>query len=311
MLDPKALSFLKEHDRIGVAVSGGADSMALVYILRETFPDKTFFAYTVDHGLRDGSAAEAQQVHEWLSPLATHRVLNWNGDKPDTGIQEDARKARYELLHQACADDGARVLCLGHHRDDQAETVLHRLAKGSGVDGLAGMRVATPYHDITLLRPLLSSSHDELVRYCQDHRIDWIEDPSNANEKFARVRLRHARQALESEGLTNERLAKLAARVGRTSAALDHYVEAEWALWIREATPDRVRFTNDVLNLPDEMYLRLVVKAAAHFGQDDALRANMKRLEECLFDERNGQSRFTLANLIITQGPKGLTVERE
>lgn len=311
MLESKALSFLTSHDKIGIAVSGGADSMALVHILRAQFPDKHIYAYTVDHGLRDASMTEAQQVHDWLSPFATHRVLSWHGDKPYTGIQEEARNARYHLLHTACTEDAVTALCIGHHRDDQAETVLYRLAKGSGVEGLGGMRVLTPYQDITLIRPLLSSSHDELVRYCKDHKIDWIEDPSNKNDMFARVRLRQARDVLEAEGMTNERLSKLAARIQRATDALDYFAEAEWNAGVKEKSENRVVFDGQITNVPDEILLRIVLKAAAHFGREDAMRANTKRLEECLFDERKRQHRFTLANLIISIDHKGLIVTPE
>ncbi len=312
VLDPACLSSLNEYDKIGVAVSGGADSMALAHLLRAAFPKKTIYAYTVDHALRTESADEAKQVSDWLSSIATHRTLVWHNDKPETAIQEEARGARYDLLHQACTEDGVGVLCLGHHQDDQGETLLHRLAKGSGLDGLGGMRTTTPYQDIVLMRPLLNASHDDLVRYCKDNSIDWIEDPSNENEKFARVRLRHARQTLEGEGLTNTRLSRLADRMQRASDALDFYARQEWAVWKLEESNDKIILAPDVFTLPDEIGLRIILIAADKFAQGDALRGNLKRLEDFYLERSRARTRISLARLLITLDPqKGLIIERE
>ena len=318
--------------------------MALAHILRTTFPDKDIFAYTVDHGLRTGSSTEADQVGNFflLSPgegKLTHRILQWMGEKPTASIQENARNARYELLLQACAEDDISVLCVAHHADDQAETILHRLAKGSGLDGLGGMKTISPlYHpgesasNVALLRPLLHATHAELIHYCQTNAIKWIEDPSNENEKFARVRLRKAHDVLAQEGLTTDRLTRLGLRMQHAAEALDYYAEQAFENFaqivrhshesgnpnqqdpsLRRHDVKEICVSADALTLPREILIRMIIKAAGIMGQEDTLRSNLKRLEDfCSSDYITKRQRITLANLILTVDPKkGINVEPE
>lgn len=290
--DPACHSALKAAPRIAVAVSGGADSMALAHALHTQYPNRLLFAYTVDHGLRAGSPEEARRVAAWVAPFATHRILTWDGHKPENGIQEAARAARYRLLHEAARGDAVDLVCLAHHRDDQAETLLHRLAKGSGLDGLTGMQAVTRCDDITHLRPLLCHSHDELIAYCRAHGMEWIEDPSNDNPLYARVRLRQAREALEAEGLTNERLVKLAQRLSRAREALDFYTENAWQEY------DGTISGQARLELPPEIILRLVLKLADLRAPDHSLRSRLGPLEELLNDRT--PRRVTLGRTILT-----------
>lgn len=266
---------------MAIAVSGGADSIALFHILRESFPAKRILAYTVDHGLRQESALEAMLVHRQLSRLAQHRVLRWEGPKPETGLQDAARAARYDLLLQACIEDDVTLLCTAHHADDQAETVLHRLAKGSGLDGLCGMRAVTELIGVSLLRPLLDVSHDDLLAYCEDNDLSWFEDPSNQNEKFARVRLRAARKVLETEGLTNERLNRLSHRLNRAREALDFYADHVFDTYV-DLHERMAVIAADAKSLPAEIYLRLVLKAAAKVQPGNTLVSKLERLEDTL-----------------------------
>ncbi len=216
--------------RIAVAVSGGADSLALAL-----FADGwaramggEAVALTVDHRLRPGSAAEARQVRRWLGARGLrHHILAWHGPRTDAGIQAAARAARYRLLAEWCARRGVLHLLLAHHRDDQAETLLLRLARGSGLDGLAAMAPVSELAPVSigpglrLLRPLLAVPKATLEAALRAAGQDWIEDPSNASDAFARVRLRRLMPALAAEGMTAERLAATAARLARARAALD------------------------------------------------------------------------------------------
>lgn len=324
VFDPACVDILNSHAKIAIAVSGGADSMALAHILRTTFPDKDIYTYTVDHGLRMGSDAEAMHVKNWLmsfpSPRAKegrmfHKTLAWSGEKSDTSIQENARNARYELLLQACVEDGVSVLFVAHHADDQAETILHRLAKGSGIDGLGGMKTISTLSSITILRPLLRTTHDELVHYCKTNTINWIEDPSNENEKFARVRLRKSRDVLAEEGLTAERLVKLGERMQQAADALDYYTEQAFHAHVNhdENAAKGVTLSPTCLELPREIIIRLIIKAAGILGNEESLRGNLKRLEKfCDSDYNTKRQRITLANLILTIDlKKGITIMRE
>jgi tRNA(Ile)-lysidine synthase len=183
-------------------------------------------ALTVDHGLREGSGREATQVGAWCRALGIpHRVLRWEGEKPTTGLQRRARAARYRLLAEAASrlgDDGmAAPLLVAHTRDDQAETFLLRLAHGSDIGGLGAMRAATeiPFvPPVPLLRPLLGFTRKHLRAMLVAQGQPWIDDPSNDDERFERVRIRKVMPALEGTGLTGEGLARacvLMARIDR------------------------------------------------------------------------------------------------
>lgn len=210
--------------RLALAVSGGSDSMALLRLANAAYP-RRIVALTVDHKLRAASAHEALQVADWCKPLGVlHRVLHWEGQKPTTGLQRRAREARYGLLSGAAAQLGknglAAPLIVAHTLDDQAETFLLRLAHGSGIGGLGGMRAATEIASVPpvpLLRPLLGFRREALRATLDSCEQAWIEDPSNEDPKFERVRLRRILPALESSGLDPESLA----RASRLMAQID------------------------------------------------------------------------------------------
>jgi tRNA(Ile)-lysidine synthase len=220
--------------RIAVGVSGGADSLALALLVADWAWARggDAIALTVDHRLRPGSAAEARQVHRWLRARhIRHHILVREGPPLEADLQAAARAARYRLLADWCSRRGVLHLALAHHRDDQAETLLLRLARGSGLDGLAAM---SPIHDgggfaangPRLLRPLLGLPKAALEAGLRATGQGWIEDPSNASDAFARVRLRRLAPMLAAEGLTPARLAATAARLARARAALDDAVAA-------------------------------------------------------------------------------------
>ncbi|MFQ5984420.1 MAG: tRNA lysidine(34) synthetase TilS [Alphaproteobacteria bacterium] len=212
---------------LAVAVSGGADSMALCLVAdawAQARAGRTV-ALTVDHGLRPASAAEARQVGRWLKGRGIrHKVLRWQGPKPATRVQEAAREARYRLLIEACREEGLLHLLLGHHRDDQAETFLLRLARGSGLDGLAAMAPLVETRGVRLLRPLLAAPKARLSTTLKAWGQPWVEDPSNRDPAFARVRLRRTLAGLAPHGLTARRLALSAAELGRARAAVEREV---------------------------------------------------------------------------------------
>jgi tRNA(Ile)-lysidine synthase len=215
--------------RLAVAVSGGADSMALALLARDWAEARSgdLTALTVDHGLRPAAAAEAAQVGRWLAERGVaHRVLVREGGYHPGGVQAAARAARYRLLEDWCRQAGVLHLLVGHHREDQAETLLLRLARGSGLDGLAGMAALAEHAACRLLRPLLGVARARLAVTLQAAGQGWIEDPSNRDATYARVRIRQAEARLGDIGLGAERLAATAARLGRARAALERVVGA-------------------------------------------------------------------------------------
>lgn len=189
----RPLGPFEEAPNLAVAVSGGADSMALALLSHAWARQRggAITALTVDHGLRREAAAEARQVHIWLSGRGIrHQTLRWHGAKPDNGIQAAARQARYDLLGRWCRGRSILHLLTAHHCDDQAETLLLRLEHGSGIEGLAGIPAVRALPGVRLLRPLLEQSRTGLIATLDAHGQPWLEDPSNQEDRFARVRVR-------------------------------------------------------------------------------------------------------------------------
>jgi len=221
--------------RLAVAVSGGADSMALTLLAHEwaRAAGGMITALTVDHRLRPQSAAEAIQVGRWLAARGiAHRVLTRAGGESGVrGIQAAARAARYALLEEWCRVEGVLHLLIAHHREDQAETLLLRLARGSGLDGLAAMSAAAERAHCRVLRPLLRVPRDRLLATLSAAGQRWIDDPSNHDRAYARVRLRQSEPRLAEAGLTAARLAVAAARLGAARVTL----EAEVAMLLARA----------------------------------------------------------------------------
>jgi tRNA(Ile)-lysidine synthase len=218
---------------VALAVSGGSDSVALMVLfadwLRQLGSDgDRHTVLTVDHRLRAKSGAEARAVAEHAAQLGfRHAVLEWQGAKPQTGLQAAAREARYRLMGDYMAAHGLGTLLVAHTREDQAETLLMRLARGSGLDGLAAMAPSTEVglsggcDRVRIVRPLLSVSSARLRATLTERGIAWLEDPSNDEPAFERSRWRAARSDLERLGLSSERLALSARRLRRARAALE------------------------------------------------------------------------------------------
>ena len=218
------LGGFEKYPTVAVAVSGGADSMALAVLANRWARQRNgkIVALTVDHGLRPGSRAEAKEAHRRLTGRGIEcTLLVWRGAKPKSGIQAAARDARYRLMAQWCRIHGVLHLLVAHHREDQAETILHRLGRTSGVDGLAGMAAIHELPDIRVLRPCLSLPRDRLRAVLLKYKIASAEDPSNDDKGYARVRLRALLPALASEGLNAAALSGTARRMAGARAGLE------------------------------------------------------------------------------------------
>ena len=175
---------------LAVAVSGGADSVALLHLCDgwARSSGRDLLVYTVDHGLRPGAADDAAAVGRLAVALGRrHRVLTWVGPKPSNGIQAAARDARYRLLADACARDRVAALALGHHLDDQAETLLHRIERGTGPDGLAGIPRTRRLGAVTLVRPLPDLPKERLIATCRAAGLGWVVVPSTRDPRFPRA----------------------------------------------------------------------------------------------------------------------------
>ena len=214
------------YTTLGLAVSGGPDSLALMLLAAEWAKPRgtRLVVYSVDHRLRPEAAGEAAMVMREAGVLGLEaRVLSWEGDKPATGLQAAARGARYRMIAAAMVEDDVAILLTAHHMGDQAETVLMRMAHGSGIDGLRGMDALSFVEGCEIYRPLLGVHPAVLEEVVSRAGLTPARDPSNLDADYERVRWRQTLPALEALGLTVERLATLAQRMG---AASDHVAES-------------------------------------------------------------------------------------
>lgn len=304
---------------VAVGVSGGADSLALVLLLRDWAAARggSVLALTIDHRLRPESGAEAEQVAAWMAQRGVaHAVIPWIGEKPASGIQDGAREARRRLLAERCRDEGLLHLALAHHRDDQAETVLLRLARGSGPDGLAGMPAIRYEGAVRVIRPLLALPHSRLVATCLAAGQPWLEDPSNLNPAFARGRLRGAASVLAGEGLTAERVVDTAARC----ASLRSHLDEGTALLLAEAValrPEGWALVDEAIlrAAPAELGRRALGRLLTTVGGGSRVPRSqaVDRLYGVLFDAEGGWDGGgrTLGGCVVLRRRGALVIARE
>ncbi len=296
---------------LAVAVSGGPDSMALCSLLSRWALERgvQVHALTVDHGLRIEAKAEAEQVGEWLSGAAhiTHHVLKWEHEGVGARVQEAARAARYDLMAAHCRAHNIGALITAHHMDDQAETLLFRLSKGSGLDGLSGMAAVYDLGGgVTLYRPFLDVSKDKILAFCADEAIKFLSDPSNENSDFARVRLRHAREALEAEGLSNKRLAVTAKRLARAREALEILSLNTFHECMINNNSKRIELNLKTLSEhPEEIVLRVVMKGMEKIALSAGYGPRFEKVEALVFDLLQGGDfrKRTLGGVIFEVDP--------
>lgn len=307
------LGGFEQRPKIAIAVSGGSDSMALA-LLASAWAQSVggaACALTVDHGLRAASADEARQVGTWMAARAiAHRILAWRGDKPVSGLQAAARAARYRLMTEWCREAGVLHLLLAHHREDQAETVLLRLGRGSGADGLAGMAAIVDTDHLRLLRPFLGTARERLRATLRSVGQPWIEDPSNRDPRFDRVRLRSALTGSPAGGVTIEGVTASAVRL----AAVRHYLEDRTnALLAQSVSVHPAGFAwcaPALLEAPDEMCLRALARLLRCIGGAQYA-PRRERLERLLTALRQGGGGWTLAGCRILPRRRRLLICRE
>lgn len=225
---------LASETGVGLAVSGGPDSLALMVLVKRwadmlATPPK-IVVYSLDHGLRPEAGDEVVMVGREASQLGLgFRGLKWTEEAPETGIQEAARQARYRLIGEAMVEDGVSLLVTAHHRADQAETILMRLAHGSGLDGLKGMVRFSEVEGVRVFRPFLDVEPASLVAIVDDAGLSAVHDPSNDDEGYERIRWRRLLPALAREGLDGAALSRFAARMAEADAALSDLADAAFA----------------------------------------------------------------------------------
>lgn len=315
VMERKFAGYLMPFQHFAVAVSGGPDSMALCNLLSDWAaryrPQTVIHAITVDHKLRAESGQEAVDVGQALRRLnnVRHHILVWqHEDMPDTRLQERARAARYELLLNFMCEEGLAHIFLGHHLDDQAETFLFRLAKGSGLDGLAGMEAMREAREgLWICRPMLEFTKTDILSYCNNQGIWFVEDPSNKMDKFARVRMRAVMDNLVSEGLTAQRLGVTAERLSRARTALEVISKKVFQECLISKQDGCIVFDGHKLGeKPQEILLRVVLLGMAEFPTDKAYGPRLERIEDLCSDMMKPDAfrRRTLNGLIFERNDK-------
>lgn len=270
---------LKSAPALLLAVSGGPDSVALMWLVarwrRSLARGPHLTVVTVDHGLRPEAAREAREVRRLATELGLpHRTLRWRGPKPKTGLPAAAREARYRLLADAARKAGASHVLTAHTRDDQAETLLMRMLRGSGLAGLSAMARLSERDGIVLARPLLDVPKSQLIATLKRAGIGFADDPTNRDANFTRPRLRALLPQLAAEGGDARSLARLAARLARANAAVEVLADgAERFLRLRDrgdASHAGIRSfeASAFALLPEEVRLRLLLRAINALGHE-------------------------------------------
>jgi len=327
---------LENFPALILAVSGGPDSTALMWLAArwrdELEKPPKLVAITIDHRLRRESAHEARAVGRLAKSLnVEHVTLRWSGRKPKTGIQEVARNARYRLLADAARKSDARHILTGHTLDDQAETVLFRLARGSGIAGLRGMAFtaslpgltrqsiqkcrlsksrmdarAKPAHDEALLiRPFLSIPKTRLLATLRAAKIPFADDRTNRDPRFTRPRLRELMPKLAAEGLDARRLAVLARRMQRADQAIERATDDAQTGLVRQVGANRVVLGANFIELPAEVGLRLLGRMLAKVGDEGPvelgkLEVLYSALAAAMSEPHPARFRRTLAGALVT-----------
>ena len=303
---------LKSAPAIVLAVSGGPDSIALMWLAarwrRTLTRGPRLIAVTVDHGLRPEAAREAREVKRLARQLdLPHRTLRWRGAKPKTGVPAAARAVRYRLLAEMARASGATHILTAHTSDDQAETLLMRMLRGSGIAGLAAMARQSEREGVWLARPLLDIPKSQLVATLNKAKIAFADDPTNRDTSYTRPRLRALMPKLAEEGGDVRSLVRLAARLARANAALEVLADgAERYLALRNRN-DAARFGFDAsafAGLSEEIRLRLLMRAIdraghegpAELGKAETLLAALDRA----IAKGEGRLKQTLAGAVIS-----------
>jgi tRNA(Ile)-lysidine synthase len=303
------------HTHVALAVSGGSDSTALMWLVRRwalaaARPPK-ISVLTIDHGLRPQAQAECASVVEWARALDLEaHILSWPGTKPTSGLQAKAREMRYGLMRDWCRGHGAALLVTAHTLEDQAETVLMRLARGSGITGLSGMR-GDETAEVLLERPLLKVTRAELRATLRAANHPWIDDPSNEDDRFERVRLRKAAPVLNELGLNPSAIARSAMRLERALVALEGMASDFMASHV-DTRPEGFAMVDVAAfgKLDEEIAIQVLAGLLERLGGGATPRlAAVEALQQWL---RRGESRArTLAGCRIARRKRHLLIGRE
>jgi tRNA(Ile)-lysidine synthase len=276
---------------IACACSGGVDSMAMTFLLAQEHP---VIALIVDHSLRKESKSEAARTKKILTKLKIKsEILTYKGKKPEANIQEEARNIRYKLLIDYCKKHKIKTLATAHNAEDNAETFLLRLSRGSGVDGLAAIPAEAKMNGIKIIRPVMNQTRKELKKVLTDNKIEWVDDPTNATDKYRRNKLRLALSKLENAELTTKRINEAANNLSRVRDYLEKETEKALKQCFNKNELDMALFGT----LHEEIQYRLLNLIIIKLSQP-AERPRFESLKHLKLELENGKTR-TLSGLLF------------
>ncbi len=311
----KISSFIGK-EKFAIAVSGGSDSLALSVLakLYSLENDNDFVSLIIDHKLRKESAEEAEQTYKSLTQKKIKaKILTYQGKKFSSNIQKKARDLRYDLFEKYCAKRKIKFLILAHHQDDLIENFYIRLIRGSGIKGLTSLQNIFEYNkNFYLLRPLLNLNKEELLSVTKKSYSSWIEDPSNKNDKFLRVRIRKMQTKLQKEGFDPKRIIKTIDNLNIAKDSLDFYIFKSEKKYLNFYKEGYVTLKSSIFNNEaQEVIFRVIIKAI-HFvsgeyypPRSDSLKSLMKNLSAKSFKSS------TLGGCLIEKNKNIISFYRE
>lgn len=325
MLNKKPFN-LNIHSKYAVAVSGGSDSLAMLFMLIEQGYKSCITVLHFNHNLRKESAYEAN----WLGKLCESHSISyiceeWEAPCETSNLQQEARRARYAFFKQKCTEHGFEKVLIGHSEDDVVETMLMRLARGSGLSGLSAMIQEGDVLGVPVLRPLLNMSRENLQLYLNESKQDYLSDPSNENEKFFRIRIRNLKPQLKEAGLFYEHMAQSAHALRRSDDALNFFVESLAVQLIRSditkaqnmhegevviPAQGSVQLSLDIFLYPEDIQLRLLSKSLTELNGEGLAPRTSKRLQALSYMKERVK-KFTLGGAIFQHNGECYILQKE
>ena len=296
--------------RIGIAVSGGSDSLALLHLVAEWGRATELRAATVDHGLRPEAADEAAYVARFCEGLGIpHRTLKWTGWDGHGNLQDQARRNRYALLARWAGKAGLSTVCLGHTTDDQAETFLMRLARESGLDGLTGIAPVIHRHGMRFDRPLLNVGRSDLRAYLSRKGVTWIDDPSNQDEGFDRIKARQALAALSPLGINAEKISRTMSHLSVEQNLLREVAKEAAGRIVRSSAGDLI-FDRSLFRQQNPEMQRRLLSAALRWIATEAYAPRRDAVAEAMSAIADGRN-FTLLGCLMLVSDMTVRITRE
>jgi len=295
--------------RIALAVSGGRDSLALMFLIKKWLGnnnfDKDVVVLTVNHQLREESNAECAEVALIAQGYGFHhKILIWHHENIKTSIQEKARNARYDLMINYLKENGIDTLITGHTLDDKIETFLMRLSKGSGLEGLKSIQTSRNLDGINLFRPLLNLTRDQTTKTLVSQNIGWIDDPTNADEKYERIKIRNNISTLEKLNISKDMLQLTLNRLGRAHEVISNITEKALLEVLHFDSLGYVSLDYDILKAyPYEIIIKVFEKALIYVNGKRVSLQSLERVCSEVIQTRkpktiNGCVIYTKKNII-------------